>query len=84
MIQFQKQVFTFTRMKTLQFKTTIMCSGCLSAVTPHLNAAESIESWEVDTTKADKILTVRGTNISEYEVVEKVQKAGFTATLVDE
>ena len=61
-----------------------MCSGCLSAVTPHLNAAASIESWEVDTTKADKILTVRGTNVSEYEVVEKVQKAGFTAILVDE
>lgn len=71
-------------MKTLQFKTTIMCSGCLSAVTPHLNAAESISSWEVDTTKAEKILTVRGLDVQEFEVVEQVLKAGFTATLISE
>lgn len=71
-------------MKTLQFKTTIMCSGCLTAVTPHLNATESIASWEVDTTQADKILTVRGQDVQEFEVVAQVLKAGFTATLISE
>ena len=65
-------------MKTLKFKTNIKCGGCIATVTPHLNSAETVEKWEVDTANPDKILTVHGEDLSEKEVIEKVQKAGYT------
>lgn len=65
-------------MKTIKFKTNIKCGGCIAAVTPHLNSAETVEKWEVDIANPDKILTVQGEDLSEKEVIEKVQKAGYT------
>lgn len=64
-------------MQTLKFKTNIMCGGCIATVTPHLNSAESVEKWEVDTANPNKILSVHGENLSESEVIEKVRKAGY-------
>ncbi|QNF31281.1 heavy-metal-associated domain-containing protein (plasmid) [Adhaeribacter swui] len=64
-------------MNTLQFKTNIKCSGCVSAVTPFLNAKEDIEKWQVDTANPDKILTVEGENLDEDNVIEAVEKAGY-------
>lgn len=63
--------------KELHFKTNINCGGCVTAVTPHLNNVEGIVNWNVDTTNTDKILTVKSTGITEQEIIEKVQKAGF-------
>lgn len=62
---------------TLKFKTNINCGGCVAKVTPHLNEAEGICHWEVDTTNANKILTVHSEGISEAEVIKTVQNAGF-------
>jgi copper chaperone len=63
-------------MKTLKFKTNIMCSGCVATVTPFLNAEKEIISWEVDTTTMDKILTV--TTDSSAETIQKaIEKAGY-------
>jgi len=45
-------------MITLKFKTNINCGGCIKAVTPHLDKAEGVKSWSVDTVNPDKILTV--------------------------
>ena len=45
-------------METLKFKTNIKCTGCLGKVTPHLDSAEGVESWEVDLENPDRILTV--------------------------
>ncbi len=42
----------------LKFKTSINCGSCVAKVTPRLNDADFIESWEVDTKNPDKILTV--------------------------
>jgi copper chaperone CopZ len=63
--------------KTLKFKTNINCGGCIAKVTPALNEAEGICHWEVDTTKADKLLTVHSEGISEEEVMATVRGAGF-------
>jgi len=63
--------------KTYKFKTNINCGGCIKSVTPHLEKAENIVSWEVDTNNPDKILTVKSNGITEDEVVAVVQKAGF-------
>ncbi|MBC3538301.1 copper chaperone [Rufibacter immobilis] len=64
-------------METLKFKTNIKCGGCVATVTPFLNNEKSVEKWQVDTNNPDKILTVEGSTVSEQEVVEAVEKAGF-------
>lgn len=61
----------------LQFKTNIKCSGCVAAVTPHLNSAETVEKWQVDTENPEKILTVEGDQLNEKQVVDAVTKAGY-------
>lgn len=63
--------------KHLQFKTNINCSGCVAAVKPHLDKLISSESWQVDTANKDKILSVSTNDISEEEIINTVQKAGF-------
>lgn len=66
-------------MNTLQFKTNINCGNCIAKVTPILNAEDSIISWEVDTHNPEKILTVKGENIEEKEVIAAVARVGFRA-----
>lgn len=63
--------------KTFKFKTNINCSGCVAQVTPFLNTADGICHWGVDTAHKDKILSVHSEGISESEVIQKVQEAGF-------
>jgi copper chaperone CopZ len=65
-------------MNTLRFTTTINCANCLRAVSPTLNGEPAIESWQVDTTTPDKILTV-STDLSPAQVVALVEDAGFEA-----
>jgi copper chaperone len=64
--------------KNLQFKTNINCGGCVASVKPHLDNADGICHWEVDTTNKDKVLTVKSEGITEQEVIDTVKKAGFT------
>jgi copper chaperone len=66
-------------METLKFKTNINCSGCVKAVTPHLEKAEGIVSWQVDTENPDKILTVQAEGTNAGQVKQAVEKAGFKA-----
>lgn len=66
-------------MNTLKFKTNINCGGCIKAVTPHLDKAEGIQSWQVDTTNPDKVLTVQADGLDAQQVKSIVEKAGFKA-----
>lgn len=68
-------------MKELKFKTNINCMGCVANFTPHIEQAGDVESWEVDTTTPDKLLTVKG-EISEAELKALVAKAGFQVKAV--
>lgn len=63
--------------QNLQFKTNINCGGCVASVKPHLDNAEGLCYWEVDTTNKDKVLTVNSKGITEQQVIATVQKAGF-------
>lgn len=63
--------------KKYQFKTNINCSGCVAAVKPFLDKAEGIQTWEVDTTIPDKILTVVTEKLSEDDVKQIIEKAGY-------
>lgn len=64
-------------MNKLKFKTNINCGGCISTVTPFLESENSIQNWQVDTSTADKILTVEGDAIQKETVIKTVEKAGF-------
>lgn len=69
-------------MKTLQFKTNLACSHCVAAVSPMLNQNLDIERWHVDLSDPDRTLTVEGDEAQPQQVVEAVEKAGFTAVPV--
>jgi copper chaperone CopZ len=72
-----------TNNNTLKFKTNIKCGGCVAQVTPFLNGAEGISHWDVDTTNKDKILSVHSEGITENEVIQKVQEAGFKIEILE-
>jgi len=65
--------------KDLQFKTNINCGGCVASVKPHLDNAEGICEWNVDTTNKDKVLTVKSEGITQEQVLEIIRKTGFKA-----
>jgi copper chaperone len=69
-------------MKTLKFKSTIKCTGCLANVTPYLNKAEGIEIWDVDLKNPEKVLTVQGQGLSEENVKKAVEKAGYSVEAI--
>lgn len=69
-------------MNTLKFKTTINCGACVAKVTPLLDNQEHIDEWEVDTENPNKILTVKGENIDEADLVKSLQKIGYKAERV--
>lgn len=69
--------------KNLQFKTNINCGSCVATVRPHLDNAEGICHWDIDTANKDKILTVHSDGITEAEVIQKVQEAGYTIELLN-
>jgi len=64
-------------MKSIKFKTDIKCNGCLAKVTPELNKTVGENSWEVDINNPDKILTVVNENVSESDILDAINKAGF-------
>lgn len=65
--------------KKFQFKTNINCGGCVASVKPHLDSAEGVCEWNVDTTNKDKILTVKSEGITEEQVLDIIKKTGFKA-----
>lgn len=66
-------------MKTLKFKTNINCNGCIAKVSPALNKAEGITTWEVDITNPQKMLTVSTSQLNDDEIIAIVKGAGYNA-----
>lgn len=62
---------------SLKFKTTINCANCVATVKPVLDALAGLETWAVDTTNKDKVLTIKLAGANETQVVQAVQQAGF-------
>jgi len=71
-------------MKTIKFKTTIKCSGCLAKVTPFLNDEPTIEKWDVNIYTAEKTLSVESNNGDTQQVINAVEKAGFKIELLNQ
>jgi copper chaperone CopZ len=51
-------------------------------VKTHLDNAEGVREWNVDTANKDKILTVISEGISEIQVLDIIKKAGYKADLI--
>ena len=65
--------------KDFQFKTNLNCGGCVSKVQSDLDNAAGICEWNVDTTNADKILTVQSNGATAEEIITIVNAKGFKA-----
>ena len=61
----------------MEFKTNIMCGACIEKVSPVLNAAPGAGEWKVDTSGAQKVLTVTKENVNEAEVIRAIENAGY-------
>ena len=70
--------------REIKFKTNINCSGCVSKVNPFLDNLDGVESWEVNTTVDDKVLTVKTTNETNEEIIDAVEEVGFFANKIEE
>lgn len=64
-------------MQELKFKTNINCNGCVSKVSPELNAVIGIEKWNVDIENPQKILTVNTDKATAKDITQAVKKAGY-------
>lgn len=51
-------------MSTYTFKTNIHCTSRVVKAAPHLSAEPALRSWQVDTTHANKLLTVDTPSLS--------------------
>ena len=71
-------------MSTLKFKTNINCTGCIDKVTPFLNSEKGLESWAVDTSTPDKILSVDSTEVPPEKIIKLVKDAGFRIEEISE
>ena len=69
-------------MKTLKFKTSINCNGCIIKAGNVLNVPE-IDSWNVDVADPDKILTVTSETLSQEEIIKKLKLIGYKAEAID-
>jgi copper chaperone len=70
-------------MKTIKLKTDIKCGGCVAKVTPALNAVAGEHAWQVDVTDPARILTVTGDHVSEQQIIQAINKAGFKGERVN-
>jgi len=61
----------------MKFKTNLDCGHCVARVKPFLDKLEGINSWNVDTDNADKILTVESSGATAEQIIDAVEQVGF-------
>ncbi len=65
-------------MKTMKFKTSAKCGGCVAKIDAALEGRLPDGSWNIDLSSPDRILTVEA-DVPEEEIVTLVRSAGFKA-----
>lgn len=67
-------------MKSLTFKTTIKCSGCIDKVTPSLNKVAGEQNWSVDLQNPERLLTVKADDqLLPDTIIKALADAGYKA-----
>lgn len=61
------------------FKTNLKCGGCKAKLSPYLDEAKGIRSWELDLEHSNKTLTIHSKGIKAEDVINLVNQAGYTA-----
>ena len=70
---------------SMTFATNMKCQSCLSKVSPVLDDAEAVSSWEADLTSPDKLIRVEESgDATKQEIAALIESAGFTAKAVDD
>lgn len=67
-----------------QFKTNINCNSCIAIVKPHLDNLLGNGHWKVNISNKAKILTVEANGVTEKQIIETVQKAGYTIETISQ
>ncbi len=57
------------------------CGGCINKVKSSLMSLEGIKSCEIDMEKGQAIVTADNDKITDFQLVQAVKKAGFTAQI---
>lgn len=68
-------------MKTLKFKSNIMCGSCLADVKPILDEEKNIDSWNVDLKNPERTLEIKSDTMDANAVQELLKNAGYNVTL---
>ena len=68
-------------MKTARFKTNAKCGGCVARIGEPLNKIVPAESWSIDLSTPERILTVTS-DLSDGEIVRTVEQAGYKAEVL--
>jgi len=68
---------------TFVFKTNMKCGGCVEKVTPALNSLAGILRWNVDLTNPDRLLSVESDGVTEQQIIQAVQSAGYKVEPVE-
>jgi copper chaperone CopZ len=71
-------------MKTLKFKTSAKCEGCVQSLSGKLNEAISDGSWDFDVTVSPSILTVKTENLKKEDIISVVEMAGYRIAFIEE
>jgi copper chaperone len=67
-------------MKSLKLKTNVKCGACVASITPEMEKL-SAETWTVDLTHPDRILTVEG-NLEQEAVLQALEKSGYRGEII--
>jgi copper chaperone CopZ len=68
-------------MEALTFKTNLHCSSCVSTIEPILSADKNIQEYNFDLNHADKLITIKGAGLNSQDIIDRIQKAGYTAKI---
>jgi len=74
-------------MKTIKFKSSLKCNGCVNAIKPGMNSIEGVKTWRVFLDVQDKIIEVE-TDADTEDITKKVEevvsKAGYKIEKIED
>lgn len=70
-------------MKTIRFKTSVNCKGCLAKVTGALDNVVGIAKWDINLNDENKILSVETDGVDPQTIIETLKNLGYKAEILD-
>jgi copper chaperone len=70
-------------MKSMRFKTSLKCNGCVERITPGMNALEGVVSWEVDLKMPPGVLKVESADDIGSKIISVLAEKGYSCKKID-